>query len=114
MPDLDDTKQLTGAERRREKRYQVELKGMVGLDGEIFPVRIGDLSGSGALLLMDAPPETGAVGDLWIEGFGDVEIKIMFSGDAMCGVMFTRPAECRDRLLRWLLEEVRPQEAPAA
>ena len=37
---------------------------------------------------------------------GDVEIKVMFSGDGVCGVMFTRPAEHRDRLLKWLTQDL--------
>lgn len=96
----------TGAERRREKRYEVQLRGDMGVDGKILPVSIGDLSGSGALIMMAEPPEQGSIADLWIAGFGDVEIKIMFCGDGMCGVMFTHPAEHRDRLLKWLAGEL--------
>lgn len=84
----------------------MQLRGELGIDGEILPVGIGDLSGSGALLVMPQPLEQGAVGDLWISGFGDLEIKVMFSGDGMAGVMFTNPAEHRDRLLNWLRQEV--------
>ena len=40
-------------------------------------------------------------------GLGDSEIKVMFSGDGMCGVMFTHPAEHRDRLLKWLTQLAR-------
>ena len=97
---------VNGAERRREKRYKVQLRGELGVDGEIIPVSIGDLSGSGALIMMPRPPDQGTVGDLLIAGFGDVEIKVMFSGDGMCGVMFTHPTEHRDRLLKWLTGEM--------
>lgn len=96
----------SGAERRREKRYEVQLRGALGVDGEVISVTIGDLSGSGALVMMPDPPDQGTICDLWIAGFGDVEIKIMFCGDGMCGVMFTRPAEHRDRLLKWLTGEM--------
>lgn len=95
-----------GAERRREKRYEVQLDGQLGINGDIIPVKIGDVSGSGALLLLANPPPQGEIGDLWIGGFGDVEVKIVFSGTGLCGVMFSHPAECRDRLLAWLLQEV--------
>ena len=98
--------QAQGAERRREKRYEVQLRGELGVDGEIIPVTIGDVSGSGAMVLMAMPPEQGVVADLWIDGFGDVEIKVMFSGDGVCGVMFTHPAEHRERLLKWLTQDV--------
>ncbi len=106
----DSTHNIRGAERRREKRYEVRLEGQLGVNGEVFAVQIGDLSASGALLLMPTPPETGEICDLWIAGFGDLEIQVMYSGDKMCGVMFTRPAECRDRLLHWLKEEVSKPE----
>ena len=95
--------QATGAERRREERFEVNLTGDLGVDGEILPVTIADLSGSGALLVLDTPPEEGTIADLWIAGFGDLEIKVMFSGDGVAGVMFTHPAEHRDRLLKWLM-----------
>jgi hypothetical protein len=105
MPDRTSAA-ASGAERRRERRYEVQLRGELGVDGEIVPVSVGDLSGSGALVMMDSPPEEGTIADLWIAGFGDVEIKIMFSGDGLCGVMFTRPTEHRDRLLKWLTGEM--------
>ena len=55
--------EASGAERRREQRYDVNLNG-------------------------------------------DLEIKVMFSGDGLCGVMFTHPAEHRDRLLKWLTQQM--------
>jgi hypothetical protein len=36
----------------------------------------------------------------------------MFCGDGMCGVMFTHPAEHRDRLLKWLTEDVLDKPRP--
>lgn len=102
----NDTSLPRGAERRREKRHEIQLKGELGLDGKIVQVTIGDLSGSGALIMVANPPEEGTLADLWISGFGDVEIKVMFSGDGVCGVMFTRPAEHRDRLLKWLTQQL--------
>jgi hypothetical protein len=104
--------QAGGAERRREKRYEVQLKGEMGVNGEIRSVTIGDLSGSGAMVMMQQPPEQGEIADLWIAGFGDLEVKVMFCGDGMCGVMFTHPAEHRDRLLKWLTEDVLDKPRP--
>lgn len=98
--------EASGAERRREQRFEVQLAGDLGVDGEIIPVTIGDLSGSGALLVLDHPPEEGTIADLWIAGFGDLEIKVMFAGDGVAGVMFTHPAEHRDRLLKWLMQQM--------
>jgi hypothetical protein len=105
-PSEDSTLQPRGAERRREKRYEVQLRGELGVDGDVIPVAICDLSGSGAMLTMPDPPDQGTVADLWIAGFGDVEIKVMFCGDGACGVMFTHPAEHRDRLLKWLTQDL--------
>jgi hypothetical protein len=96
----------SGAERRREQRFEVQIPGDLGVDGEIIPVTIGDLSGSGALLVLDNPPEEGTLADLWFSGFGDLVIKIMFSGDGVAGSLFTHPAEHRDRLLKWLMQRM--------
>src|ERR1700761_4727344 len=96
----------SGAERRKEKRYEVQLDGELGVEGNVIPVRIGDISGSGALLMIAKAPAEGLIGDLWIPGFGDLEVQIAYSGDGICGVTFTRPAECRDRLLKWLSEDI--------
>jgi hypothetical protein len=95
-----------GAERRREKRYEVQLDGQLGIEGNVIAVRIGDVSASGALLLMAEPPQEGTLGDLWISGFGDMEIEVAYCGNGMCGVMFTHPALHRDKLLKWLTEDV--------
>ncbi len=105
------TTEASGAERRREQRFDVKLSGDLGVDGEILPVTIGDLSGSGALLVLDKPPEEGIIADLWITGFGDLEIKVMFSGDGVAGVMFTHPAQHRDRLLKWLMQQMADNKA---
>lgn len=112
-PNSTNSPQLQGAERRREKRYEVDLPGQLGVDGEVFPVTIADLSASGALIYLPNPPTEGNICDMWITGFGDVEVKIVFSGDGLCGLMFTRPAEHRDRLLKWLTEDLADRK-PAA
>jgi hypothetical protein len=109
---MNQTVQATiasGAERRREKRYEVQLDGQLGVEGNVISVRIGDISASGALLLMAEPPLEGTIGDLWIAGFGDLEIEVAYCGNGMCGVMFAHPALCRDRLLKWLTEDVAPK-----
>jgi PilZ domain len=112
---MNQTVQATvgkGAERRKEKRYEVQLDGQLGVDGKVVPVRIGDISASGALLIMAGSPPEGTIGDLWITGFGDLEIEVAYSGDGMCGVMFTHPALCRDKLLKWLTEDVASKTGP--
>jgi hypothetical protein len=102
---------VSSDERRRDTRFEVQLHGELGVDGEIIPVIIGDLSGTGALINMKNPPGEGTIGDLWIVGFGDLEIKVMFSGDGVCGVMFIHPVQHRDRLLKWLMKELAENQA---
>ena len=82
------------------------LNGELGVDGEILPVTIGDLSGSGALLVIDRPARGRHHRRPVDRRLGDLEIKVMFSGDGLCGVMFTHPAEHRDRLLKWLTQQM--------
>ena len=102
--------QAIGAERRREKRYQVRLSGALGVDGKPIFVQIDDLSVSGALLSISTPPPTGTKADLWISNFGDVEVEVVYASDKCCGVSFTNPAPIRDRLLNWLNQEATADE----
>jgi hypothetical protein len=106
----------TGAkasDRRRERRYEVALHGELRYDGACFAVEIADVSGSGALVFMEDPPEAGSEAELWIDEYGVVPIEIMHSGDSFCGVAIMNPAQHRDSLLRWLREEI-ATEGPAA
>ena len=45
-------------ERRRERRYEVELHGELRFDGNAVPVTVTDLSASGALVNLPEPGET--------------------------------------------------------
>jgi hypothetical protein len=93
------------SEQRREKRYKVNLWGELRFTDGALPVRIGDLSVSGALLYLDSPPPRGAVVTLYIEQFGEIEIEIMHSGEAFCGVAMRNPAAHRMRLMDFLRQE---------
>ncbi len=95
-----------GADRRRERRYEVELHGELRYDGAAFAVQIADISGSGALVFMEDPPEAGSEAELWIEDFGVIPIEIMHAGEHFCGIAIVNPAKHRDRLLDWLRQEV--------
>jgi hypothetical protein len=98
--------QGTGAsDRRKERRFDVELHGELRYDGAAFPVQIADISGSGALVFMEAPPPAGSKADIWIEDFGMLPIQIMHTGEYFCGVAITDPARYRPRLLDWLGQE---------
>ena len=94
------------SDRRRERRYEVELHGELRCDGACFAVLIADISGSGALVFMEDPPEAGCEAELWIEDFGVVTIEIMHAGEHFCGVAIANPAQYRDRLLNWLRLEI--------
>jgi hypothetical protein len=95
----------SGAERRKERRYQVEMHGELRFDGKAVPVQIADLSASGALLMMQDPPPAGSVVDLWIDDFGVVEVEVVHSGKTFCGLALANPAADRDDLLEWLRQE---------
>src|SRR3954469_18602417 len=102
------------SDRRKERRYEVELHGELRLDGACYAVQIADISGSGALVFMEDPPEAGSTAELWIEDFGIVPIEIMHAGEHFCGIAISNPAKYRDRLLTWLRQEAAVRESAAA
>lgn len=95
-----------GAEQRRERRYKVDLWGEIRFEDGAIPVRIGDLSASGAFLYLDNPPPRGCVVTLYIQDYGEIEMEIMHATDKFCGVAMKNPAEHRGPLLEWLRQEV--------
>ena len=96
----------SGSERRKEPRYDVELRGELHCDGASFSVLIADISGSGALVFMEQPPNPGSDAQLWIEDFGVIPIRIVHVGQYFCGVAIAQPEQHRARLLDWLLGEI--------
>jgi hypothetical protein len=100
-------------ERRKERRYEVALNGELRFDGASFAVQVADVSGSGALVFMEDPPEAGSEAELWIDDYGAVPIEIVHSGDSFCGVAIMNPAQHRDRLLHWLRQEIATEGPPA-
>ena len=105
------TPEPKGAERRREKRYEVELAGELRFDGVVIPVRVADLSASGALIMVSDPPPAGSVVELWIPDFGSLDVEIMHAGDNFAGVALIDPAKHRERLMIWLREDATPASA---
>jgi len=91
-----------GPDRRKEPRFEVELRGELRYDAAAFAVQIADISASGALVFMEDPPPAGSKAELWIEDVGVLPIQIMHSGEYFCGVAITNPVQYRDRLLDWL------------
>ena len=79
-----------------------------------FPLEVGDLSASGALILVKDPPSVGSKAELWIEDYGPIAIEVMRAGAYFCGVSFTDPAAHRLRLQHWLGEDApQPSRLPA-
>ena len=103
-----------GSERRKERRYEVQLNGELRFDDEAVPVQIADLSASGALVFLEGPPPAGTEAELWIENFGGVDVEIMHAGESFCGLAFIHPDRCRDRLMDWLRQEAGSERATAA
>ena len=93
-----------GAERRREKRYQVDLPGIARCGrpaGEAdVPVVVSALSGD---------VDGFAKGDcllLVLEDFGEIEARVVHVGNGFYGLSFVNPHLHRDRLTAWLREDV--------
>ena len=98
-----------GADRRCERRFQVELPGQVRLGAASHAVTVSDLSASGALVSLATPSDwTGATRIvLVVEEFGEIDAEIVHVGDGFWGLRFDSPHLHRDKLSRWLQEEVR-------
>jgi hypothetical protein len=87
---------------RRNSVRRPELKGELRMDGEAWPVHIGDLPGSGAVVFTDHPPPAGAELELWIEDFGAVPVEVVHSSKRLCGLVVNDAVMHRERLLTWL------------
>ncbi|WP_439816519.1 PilZ domain-containing protein [Zavarzinia sp. CC-PAN008] len=94
------------ADRRRERRYEVDLAGAAEFDGASWPAVISDLSPSGALISADAPFSTGQVIVLDVAEFGRIDSRIVHAGAGFFGLQFLKPHLHRDRLTDWLRQEV--------
>ncbi len=98
-----------GAERRHEKRYQVDLPGVARpVGGAAIPVMVSDLSASGALITADATPDAFVRGEtllLLLNNFGEIETRVVHVGNGFYGLSFVSPHLHRDRLTAWLRED---------
>jgi hypothetical protein len=113
MPSGSIPARQSPSDRRRERRYEVALQGELRYEGDSFAVQIADVSGSGALVFIENPPDAGNEAELWIADYGIVPIEIVHAGEDFCGVAIVNPAQHRDRLLKWLREEV-ATDSPSA
>ena len=99
---------MIGRERRRDRRYQVALPATLRFEDEGHPVRVSDLSASGALVSLDGADELFWAGDevlLDLDEFGAIEARVAHAGREFCGIQFVHPHLHRDRLAAWLQGE---------
>ncbi|MBV9785703.1 MAG: PilZ domain-containing protein [Acidisphaera sp.] len=109
VPLIASSASRPGAERRREKRYQVDLPGTVRVGEMSSPVTVSDLSASGALVAFDTehkPFRAGTQLILLLDEFGAIEARIVHVGNGFYGLSFVNPHLHRDRLTQWLRQEV--------
>ena len=96
-----------GAERRREKRYEVDLPATLAFEGVTASATVSDLSPSGALITAAAGPSlaAGSVFVLELEEFGQIQARVVHAGQGFYGVQFLDAHLHRDRLNDWLRRE---------
>jgi hypothetical protein len=96
-----------GGDRRRKKRPAVELRGEIRMGRKSWPVLIGEIPGSGALVFTDSPPPVGNAVELWIEDFGSLPVEVVHSSKRLCGLVLVDPAAHRAPLLLWLRQTLK-------
>jgi hypothetical protein len=97
-------------ERRKEYRVQVSLRGRLLSDGQSIAVEIGDISASGALVMLKGAPKLGTNCELWIEEYGPIDVQVAHAGAYFCGLSFADPGVHRFKLQKWLSQEVMAQQ----
>ncbi len=111
------TSTTSGAERRRERRYQVELPATVQgtrAGGAVLPVSVSDLSASGALISVDVAHAEYELGErivLVVAEFGPIDAQVAHVGSQFYGLQFLTPHLHRDRLTAWLQLEANTGQA---
>lgn len=96
----------TAPEMRREWRYPVYVGGELRFDGKTHQAEVVQLSNSGALVHLECPPPVGANGELWIEDFGAIEVKVIHASNRLCGLALLRGATRLDEFLKWAQEHL--------
>lgn len=94
--------------RRRHKRFQIDLPGTVHVDGRKYPVTVSDISSGGALVYPKTPVAnlSSAQIILTIEDFGSIPGKVVRTGNGFWGVCFMNPHQHSFKLNGWLNQEV--------
>ena len=112
LPDSPAPPLPSAAERRRERRHQLDLPATAR--AEFGPktartVMVSDLSASGALISVQDSGKAFAAGErltLLLEGFGAIEAEVAHVGSAFYGLHFLHAHLHRDQLAHWLREDV--------
>ena len=112
LPDSRKPPSVSAAERRRERRYQLDVPATARSGAgpkAAHAVMVSDLSASGALISVQDPGRGFEAGErltLLLDGFGAVEAQVAHVGSAFYGLRFLHAAAHRDRLAAWLQEDV--------
>jgi hypothetical protein len=96
-----------GTDRRKRGRPAVELRGEIRMGRKAWPILIGDLPGSGALVFTNSAPPVGSAVELWIEDFGAIPVEVVHSSRRLCGLVLLNPAAHRADLMFWLRQKLR-------
>ena len=94
-------------DRRKKRRQAMEMRGEIRMRGKAWPVLIGDLPGSGAVVFTDSPPQVGNKVELWIEDFGAIPVEVVHSSKRLCGLVLSNPSSHRVALLFWLRQKLK-------
>jgi hypothetical protein len=105
MGEMTDVRAGSGAEHRAARRTNLMLAATIYADGDILPVRIRNLSETGALVEGAALPEKGASLVLSRNELR-VPATVAWSGGGRCGIHFDRATPVYD----WTGVKVRPSE----
>src|SRR5688572_10897355 len=90
MSEMGDIRTGSAAEHRAARRTNLMLAAEIEQDGRYVPVRIRNLSETGALIEGSALPEKGAALILRRASF-QIGATIAWSGGGRCGIHFDRP-----------------------
>ena len=84
---------------RREPRFAVDLEAVLRREAGVFPVRLRDLSRSGALATCLFPPPALSSVTL-VRGALSVEARVAWTGRGRFGLEFARPIRATDLLIQ--------------
>src|SRR4051794_23788347 len=75
---------------RGEHAHPAGLRGELRKNGTSWPLHIEDRPALGLVVAMDTPPLGDA--ELWIEDFGCIPVRVVYTGERFAGLMVGNPA----------------------